>query len=296
MLPVRLGASLKVIQVIHVFCWSIFIFETNEEDFLNLDAEPPAQQKSVYVTHKDVKDGQFDKNSWHVRTCSILLFWCFTPCSMTFESSRRCKTSVRRAHFSIVMGVYLIDSLPMKRSLQAVCYLHVTCSYHPPSIRIPRKSLLRAKHKVFFTVQLLVPLRPGWAESELVLWSWSKSELHWKTCKKINHRWKHHSYHLISIKVSSRFKLSSSQILRSAPLPRSSCRCPGSSRSKGSTFDIANIRSELSFDLCRSSFFSVIFSWEFARLFVTGQIWGRCCIAKTSRIPAVASLVRDLRQ
>ena len=234
MLPVRLGASLKVIEVIHVFCWSIFIFETNEEDFLNLDAEPPAQhRKSVYVTHKD---GQFDKNSWHVRTCSIHLFWRFTPCSMTFESSRRCKTSVRRAHFSIVMGVYLIDSLPMKPSLQAVCYLHVTCSDHPPSIRIPRKSLLRAKHKVFFAVQLLVPLRPGWAESELVLWSWSKSELHWKTCKKINHRWKHHWYHLISIKASSRFKLSSSQILLSAPLPRSSCRCPGSSRSKGSTF------------------------------------------------------------
>lgn len=40
---------------------------------------------------------------------------------------------------------------------------------------------------------------------------------------------------------------------------------------------------------CRSSLFSVIFSWEFARLFVTGQIWGRCCIAKTSRIPAAAS-------
>lgn len=55
MLPVRLGASLKVIQVIHVFCWSIFIFETNEEDFLNLDAEPPAQQKSVYVTHNKLR-------------------------------------------------------------------------------------------------------------------------------------------------------------------------------------------------------------------------------------------------
>ena len=104
-------------------------------------------------------------------------------------------------------------------------------------------------------------------------------EIHDLTLKNMQQRSSidQHQSIIISIEASSRFKPSSSLLL-SAPLPRSSCRCPGSSRSKGSTFRMQTF--EASYPLTLQIFIVyIVFSgfffhgnlMEFVRLFVMSR-------------------------
>ena len=234
-------------------------------------AEPPAQQKSVYVTHNKLRTVNLtrihDMFVHVLYTCSDVLHLAVWHSRVRDVAKHQSVGRTSPLWWACTSLIHFQWNDHFK--LCVICRSLALIIHHPSAF--PRKSLLRAKHKVLLHGTALGPtasrvgrIRNWYCEAEARVNYIGKT---WPKRLTIDEN----ITHIIS--YQSKFQAASScRVPKSCaahPLPRSSCRCPGSSRSKGSTFDIANIRSELSFDLCRSSFFSVIFSWEFARLFVT---------------------------